>query len=142
MAETGIAPGKIAAYMATEYRIGTDAAAPVLRIGARSEDLARLHAEAGVSCSLFITAWNPLGAQQSDEANRVAHEALRAELALLSVPAIEGAGGEPGSDWPEERSFLALGIDEEGARRLGRRYRQDAVVWAGEDAIPRLLLLR
>lgn len=142
MDSTTIAPDKLAAYEATHYRIGMDATAPVLRIALRSEELARMHVEAGVACSLFITAWNPLGAQVPDEVNRQAHEELRAELAARAPRIVEGAGGEPGSDWPEERSFLALGIDEDEARRLGRRFRQDAVVWMGADAVPRLLLLR
>ena len=30
----------------------------------------------------------------------------------------------------------------ETARMLGVRYRQNAVVWAGEDAVPKLVLLR
>ncbi|MFM8989556.1 MAG: DUF3293 domain-containing protein [Alphaproteobacteria bacterium] len=142
MESSSIAPDKLAAYEATHYRIGMDATAPVLRIGLRAEELARMHVEAGVACSLFITAWNPLGAQVPDEENRQAHEELRAALAARAPRIVEGAGGEPGSDWPEERSFLALGIDEDEARRLGRRFRQDAVVWMGADAVPRLLLLR
>ena len=28
------------------------------------------------------------------------------------------------------------------ARNLGTRYRQDAIVWAGADAVPKLILLR
>jgi hypothetical protein len=142
MDSTKIAPDKLAAYEATHYRIGMDAKAPVLRIGVRSDELARMHAEAGVACSLFITAWNPLGAQRPDAENQAAHEELRAELAARAPRIVEGAGGEPGSDWPEERSFLALGIDEAEAGRLGRRFRQDAVVWIGADAVPKLLLLR
>ncbi len=142
MESTEIEPGKLAAYEATEYRIGMDAGAPVLRIGMRSVELARMHEEAGVACSLFITAWNPLGALRPEAENQVAHEELRAVLAALSPRIVEGAGGEPGGDWPEERSFLALGIGEDAARELGRRFRQDAVVWSGADAVPRLLLLR
>ena len=142
MGTTDIAPDKLAAYEATHYRIGMGATAPVLRIGMRSADLARMHEDAGVACSLFITAFNPFGMQRPEEENRLAHEELRAALAALSPRLVEGSGGDPGSDWPEERSFLALGIDEATARALGTRFRQDAVVWSGTDAVPRLLLLR
>jgi hypothetical protein len=33
-------------------------------------------------------------------------------------------------------------MNEEAARILGKRWRQDAVVWVGEDAFPKLILLR
>ena len=57
MDSTKIAPDKLAAYEATHYRIGMDAKAPVLRIGVRSEELARMQAEAGVACSRFAPDW-------------------------------------------------------------------------------------
>ena len=49
---------------------------------------------------------------------------------------------DPIGAWPEEKSFLALGVGEDTARKLGNRFRQDAVVWVRSDAVPRLLLLR
>ena len=49
---------------------------------------------------------------------------------------------DPTGAWPEEKSFLALGVGEDTARKLGNRFRQDAVVWVRSDAVPRLLLLR
>ena len=95
MDSTKIAPDKLAAYEATHYRIGMDATAPVLRIGVRSEELARMHAQAGVACSLFIPAWNPFGAQRPEAENQAAHEELRAELAARAPRIVEGSGGEP-----------------------------------------------
>ena len=59
----------------------------------------------------------------------------------MSLHVIEGAG-YPAGAWPRELSYFALGIDEGAARQLGRRFDQDAVVWAGADAVPKLLLLR
>ena len=50
--------------------------------------------------------------------------------------------GDPTEAWEPELSYLTFGISAEYARRLGSLFRQDAVVWAGEDAIPQLLLLR
>jgi hypothetical protein len=55
---------------------------------------------------------------------------------------IEGAGYDPRGTWPEEKSFLVLGLDLETSRALGREFNQNAIVWAGTDAIPRLVLLR
>ena len=35
-----------------------------------------------------------------------------------------------------------LGIDIKAARQIGEQYRQDAIIWIEEDAIPELVLLR
>ena len=98
--------------------------------------------ENGVSCGAFLTAYNPQGTQQSDAANDLAHAKLAQDLTDLGLGMIEGSGSEEGTDWPSERSYFALGLPLEAARKLGTQYRQDAVVWVGANAIPELLLLR
>jgi hypothetical protein len=55
---------------------------------------------------------------------------------------IDGESSDSIGTWPGEKSFLVLGLDLETAIRLGREFRQNALVWADEDAIPRLILLR
>lgn len=55
---------------------------------------------------------------------------------------IEGEGLDSSGKWPAEKSFLALGLDLETSSALGREFGQNAIVWAGVDAIPRLILLR
>ena len=81
-------------------------------------------------------------AAQGIEANEAAHECLGTDLRALSARVIEGAGADPSGAWPEEKSFFALGVDLDGARNLGNRYMQDAIVWVGADAVPKLILLR
>ncbi|MBI0412378.1 MAG: DUF3293 domain-containing protein, partial [Nitrosospira sp.] len=41
-----------------------------------------------------------------------------------------------------EKGFLAVGVDLVTAQRLGDQYGQNAILWADEDAVPRLVLLR
>lgn len=142
MTRTEIPMDKIQAYMATHYRVGPLADAFVLRIGQRSPELEDLYRQNRLQCALFITAFNPLGQQQGDDANFSAHTLLGAQLRKLSTAVFEGAGADPTGAWDPEASYLALGIGAEGARELGRLFRQDAVVWVGADAIPQLLLLR
>jgi hypothetical protein len=55
---------------------------------------------------------------------------------------LDGIGQHPDNGWPGEDSLLALGVSLADALLLGRRFGQDAVVWAGADAVPRLMLLR
>jgi sugar phosphate isomerase/epimerase len=140
MTDTAIAADRVAAYRATQYRIGGSESF-TLSIDKQSDALLQLYRKTGQDCGLFITAFNPFGQAQSAEANEAAHSRLGEHLRALSRHVIEGAG-YPSGDWTPELSYFALGISEGAARQLGRRFDQDAVVWAGADAVPRLLLLR
>ena len=139
---TQIHPDKIRAYEATDYRLGHTDQDIVLTIRKRSERLATLFAGKGVNCGAFLTAYNPRGAVQSDEANDRAHAQLAAKLNELRVQAIEGSGSEEGTDWPSEKSFFALDLALEPAKAIGTHFDQDAIVWVGADAVPQLILLR
>lgn len=142
MACSAIPPETIDAYRKADYRFGAGAEAATLRIDQRCDELARLYAAAGLACAVFVTAWNPFGRLQSVEANDAAHRSLGSELRTLSAVVIEGEGIDPSGAWPAEKSFCALGVSLDAARDIGRRYRQNAVVWAGPDAVARLILLR
>jgi hypothetical protein len=133
---------KIKAYRDTQYRVAWDGDPFTLMIDTRSEALSRLYATTGQPCGVFITAFNPFGQAQSDEANEAAHGRLGEYLRALTPHVIEGSGVDPTGAWPEEKSFLALGINPVTARLLGSRVRQDAVVWVGEDAVTQLIPLR
>jgi hypothetical protein len=139
---TLIQPDKVRAYIATDYRLGHAEADTVLQIGVPSPGLAGLFAARGVDCGTFLTAYNPRGQLQSDRANDRAHIRLAERLADLGLTAIEGSGSEKGSKWPAERSYFAFGLALETAKAIGLEFDQDAIVWAGPDAVPRLVLLR
>ncbi len=137
-----IAANKLHAYRDTLYRIGEGVDALTLRIGVRSDELRNLFDRTGKTCGVFITAYNPFGQAQADEANASAHAELVSHFEGLAVTVINGAGADISGIWPEEKSVFALGIDEQDARVLGIHFRQDAVVWVGADVIPQLLVLR
>ena len=140
--ETKVLADKQEAYRKTLYGFGQGLDAIYLRIDVRSDALARLYQSSGYDCGIFITAYNPLGIAESQESNDAAHALLGAELTATAGRIIEGAGFDPTGDWPEEKSYFGLGVDLEEAKNLGVRFRQDAIVWAGQDAVPRLILLR
>lgn len=142
IARTEIPKDKIEAYLDTHYHVGVGPDAFVLRIGQHSPALALHYAENGSDCALFITAFNPLGQEQDDAANKEAHARLGEVLHPMASAIIEGEGSDPSGKWRTEKSYLAFGIDADAARELGRRFKQDAVVWIGRDAVPQLLLLR
>jgi len=139
MFETQLDASKVRAYRATDYRI--DRHKLTLAVGLRSEQVHRLFETKGVICAAFLTANNPRGTQQTDAENNAAHKLLAAKLASIGVEALEGSGSEAGSDWPAEKSFLALGINREDTMNLGLHFQQDAVVWVGETCVPELILL-
>ena len=153
MPRSEVSDDLIAAYRSTAYRIesGTEPGCGViiLRVDQRSEPLSRLFAASGHQCAAFITACNPFSTPQSHEENLAACARLRDKLdrQLHDHPGkagqiIEGTGCDSSGAWPAEKSFLALGLDLETSQALGREFGQNAIVWAGADAIPRLVLLR
>jgi hypothetical protein len=141
-AASAIAKDKIQAYLSTRYRIACDPQAVVLLIGQRSDDLAALFTRHAVDCGAFLTAFNPRGALQSDDANEQAHARLKAALRGRGLALIEGEGIGATGNWPPERSVFALGLGLEEARAIGARFDQDAIVWVGAGAVPQLVLLR
>lgn len=142
MSETLIHPEKVRAYLATDYRLGHTDQDIILSVGKHSVRVAELFVASGVDCGAFLTAYNPRGARKADHENDLAHSQLAAKLADLSLQTIEGSGSEEGTDWPSERSYFALGLALEDARTLGLHFDQDAIVWVGSDAVPKLILLR
>ncbi|MFC4425800.1 DUF3293 domain-containing protein [Deinococcus navajonensis] len=72
----------------------------------------------------LITAWNPAGERQRGPWNHVAQARLQtAAGAWPQRPALNGSG-----KWAEP-ALLLLGLPATEALRLGREFRQAAVVW-------------
>jgi hypothetical protein len=139
--KTLLPPSLIQAYRATAYRVLGEHGM-VLRIDTPSALLARLHAALGVNCSAFITACNPRS-QATDAAINLEWQArLAAELMAGGWVPVDAVGEDPTGRWQGEPSFLVPGMSQQEARETGIRYAQNAVVWSGADAMPRLILLR
>ena len=143
---TAIDAATLAAYRETEYRVhgdpGRGIAPFTLRIDAPCPVLAAEHARRGVDSSAYVTACNPLGRPLDADANARLHAALVRTLRERGLDFLEGIGQHPSNGWPGETSCLVFGPSREAATTLGGELRQNAVVWNGPDAVPRLLLLR
>jgi hypothetical protein len=48
---------------------------------------------------------------------------------------------DPTGYWPDEHGFLVMGWSLRAIKALGHTLRQNAVLWVGKDAVPKLLLL-
>lgn len=79
-------------------------------------------------CSAFITAYNPLSQNLSDEVNVRSQDALASELSERSLTFIDGIGMHSSGNWPSESSYLVLGLSLEAAKVLGSKYNQNAIV--------------
>lgn len=139
--ESIVDAGTLQAYRETEYRVsGPDAF--ILRVGELSAALAAAHKKQRVDCSAYITARNPFGQILDGAANAERHAALGRELSQRSLASVEGVGQHPSNQWPGEPSYLIFGLTLEAAKALGMRLEQNAILWAGADAVPELILLR
>lgn len=131
----------LAAYRETEYRVGGEQSF-VLRVGQHCPPLLSAHRQYGASSSAFITACNPLSQALSEADNAKREDRLAAELRARRLVFHPGIGQHPSNFWPGEPSFLIFGLSLEAAKALGNKFDQNAIVWAGEDGVPQLILLR
>jgi hypothetical protein len=113
---------------ATHYRVGSGPGGFVLCIGRHSLDLQRLYLSAGQICGVFITAFNPSdGRKAIRRTKRHTHcwGNISGKMLHLSSRGLEPIRQAQG---PAEKSYFALGTNEEAARILGKRWHQDVVV--------------
>lgn len=129
------------AYRETLFIVHT-AEPVVLRVDVASASLLQMYRDTGTDRCAFITACNPHSQQQSDAANAERQAKLERDLKKQSWAICGGMGQHPSGFWPGEPSFLILGITFDDAQALGRKYEQNAIVWSGPDAVPKLVLLR
>jgi len=90
----------------------------------------------------FITAYNPYSEALTKEVNCQRHAALRRYLEEKGVEFCDGEGGDDTGEWPPEVSYYLSNISLFEATKIGKQWGQNAIVWAGSDQIPRLIMLR
>ena len=140
-AESALSPDLIKAYEATEFHV---MAMPpfVLEVNRYCGKLDRLFKNWEATSAAFISAYNPYSESLAAEENALRNQRLQADIKHLGFRSIDGFGKHPDGEWEAEDSFFVPGISLDGARELGAAYGQNAIVWCGEDAVPRLVLLR
>ena len=131
----------VQAYRETHYRVlGDDGFTLVVDVP--SPALLAAHRRHRVDASAFLTACNPHSVRQAAASNAEAQARLARELRSRSLAFVDGIGEHPHNGWPGEASFLVFGLALESAKVLGAQFGQNAIVWAGADAVPRLVMLR
>jgi hypothetical protein len=132
----------VSAYKATDYVAHGNRCSVVIRIGYRSLAVDRLLARMNVRNGAFVTAWNPFGNGLSLEANKHWDCRLKRYLSVGGFVFVEGEGRGRTSEWPPEPSIFAFGISRTEASAIGRRYRQNAVVYVSGGRPAELVMLR
>lgn len=141
MSVSNISSETIAAYLETHFMVQSERPFTLI-VGKLCVPLVELYRSHSTHSAAFITAYNPYSKLHSDDENRAFNEELILDLNRLNITAIPGVGQDPAGKWPGEPSLLALGIEEDLARQLGNKYEQNAIVWCGSNAVPKLILLR
>jgi len=131
----------INAYLETDYCVYSNPPF-ILHVNIASEQLAKLYELHHADSATFISACNPFSQNTSYKINTTRQAELAGEILRFGLTLFNGIGRHPAGGWPEEPSFLVLGLPLETAKQLGRNYNQNAILWCGGDAIPKLILLR
>jgi hypothetical protein len=141
LTETVIDKSTLEAYLEADYLIEGQPAF-TLRIGTISPELAAAHRAHHVESSAFVSACNPFSQLLDGAANAARHAAMERQLRKSGLACLPGVGQHTANQWPGEASLLVFGIVLEAAKVLGNQWEQNAIIWSGADAMPRLILLR
>ena len=144
--DSTLPPSLIQAYRETYYkafaRPDLAEVAFTLLIDQPCAGLLAAHRSHRAGCSAFITACNPYSKHLTDSENARRQDSLALVLKTRGLFFDAGVGQHPSNNWEGEPSFLVYGVDLEAAKALGRQFEQNAIVWAGADAVPSLVMLR
>lgn len=119
----------VSAYLATQYHIAwPDEKGCFLTIGDVDAAFAAFLEAQHIYTFAIITASNPFSKILEDTENERRNLALEKDLKQHATLLIAAQNICPAASWPTEYGFCAVGISEEMAVGLGRKYEQFAVV--------------
>lgn len=136
---SGLSAETLEAYRETRYEVLGPPRFD-LWIDRASDDLAELFQLMGQQSAAIITAFNPASERLSDDENALRHSRLLAELSSQGWMLLPSQNVDPGGFWPVELGAFVLGITVAEGIQLALQFGQSAIVFAGDDAVPRLVL--
>jgi hypothetical protein len=126
-------------YLATRYVVLDEAGPFPLTVGRHSGPLLRLHQRHAVTCSAWLTAWNPASERRDDVVNEAAQRALEARVHASGHGWLPGRAEDPLGHWPVEPSLWVPGLAAELACGLAHDFGQNALLLMGAEAVPKLV---
>jgi hypothetical protein len=141
MTSAKLDPALLRAYRETDYIVhaGPDF---VLHVDRPCAGLVAYYALRGIESGCVITAWNPYSSPLGDAENHARQQTLEEHLRRDGWQWVLAVGAHPSNEWAPEVGCFVEGMDIDTAVEWGRAWEQNAVIWCGADAIPRLQLLR
>lgn len=131
--------GLTEAYLRTEYAFVWKGKWVSMSIGRKSQGLASCLRAESASSAAVITAFNPRSVSKLPTENDARHADLIASIQAVGGKYFDAEGRDPSAQWPPERSVLLLDASFARAADLADRFEQNAFVFAGPDAVPRLV---
>jgi hypothetical protein len=143
LSKTELSRTLVNSYRVAHYKVTGADFAFTLMVKKQSTDLLKLMKRHGVESAAFITAYNPGSKKFDRNINIRSQKALKGEIQRMGLPFFNGMGEDPTDKWGEgEPSYLVLGMGQQSAEDLGKKFGQNAVLWIDPDAVPHLVLLR
>jgi hypothetical protein len=126
------------AYSNTNYNVFDPKL--IINIGKQNQALDTFLKETGYNSWCFITACNPLsGSDFTIEDNTRFNNQLSEDI--KDYPNHMGEGKDAEGIWPAEESYLVCTISKEKAIELGKKYKQNAVVFGTINEAAELIVL-
>lgn len=126
-----------AAYLAARYYVPEFRA--IIQIGQRHLWLDQLLQQNGYDCWAFLTAENPRSKQLNKAQNQILTACLNADLKQTGCTVLKGVGQDPYAEWPDEYSFLVLGLSQSAAYKLAINYQQHAYLFGEHQQKAKLI---
>jgi hypothetical protein len=128
----------INAYLETNYVVFVNESEVVIKIGEQlPKTLIDLLSNIESKSWAFITAWNPSSQLTTDEINLQQNSQLFDEMSINYL-ILEGIGKSKDGNW-SEASYFVVGISRSEASEVGKKYRQNAILYGEPE--PELMLL-
>jgi hypothetical protein len=116
------------AYKNTTYLVYSPIGEIDIRIGVMNPLLQQLLLNNSSESWVFITAYNPYSVMQDAGVNTILNTQLEDYLSGKRYLFFKGIGVGDDNSWEPEASFMVLNIRKEDAVKLGRHFKQNAIV--------------
>jgi len=132
-------PELFEAYKNTTYRVYLPLGEIDIRIGVMNPLLQELLLSNHVASWAFITACNPYSIMQNADVNTLLNAQLEDYLSEKQYVFFKGMGVGDDDSWEPEASFMVLNIGKEDAIKIGKQFKQNAIVAGVIGKFPELI---
>lgn len=133
-----IDPELLSAFKTARYQV--EEPAITINIGEKNLAVDQLLANHRRTTWAFITPYNPQSKVIPNAENEARFEDFKKDVEGFFT--FYGQGGGQENEWPAEKSVLILGIAIHEAKKLARKYMQDAIVYGVLDKQAKIIITK